>query len=274
MNILFWNTGRNNVDDCLLEMIIENDLDLLVLAEYAGDINILCKQLNNLQSKQYNVILNHGGCTRIHGLVCSEYIMSLLKEETHFQLLSIRSHKHKYELIVAMIHARSKLRTKDRTQEMGIRKFYGEIATQEQVKGTNQTLAIGDFNINPFDDMCIAATAMHAIPFRDAVLKDKRTVFEEPYRKFYNPTWRLFGKTDAPYTTYYYNDSGEDVNFYWYAYDQVIIRPSLIKAFNEEDLKIITSTTSHYLLNNNKIPDKINYSDHLPLFCSLKEDLI
>ena len=90
---------------------------------------------------------------------------------------------------------------------------------------------------------------------------------------FYNPTWKFFSKNAPPYTTYYSGQGGKVINYYWYAFDQVVVRPRLIKAFDEEKLEVIVSTHNHTLIKDGK-PDKTRYSDHLPLLCILKEELI
>jgi len=271
---VFWNVKKNELTDCLIEMIMENDIDLLVLAEYTGNVKDLCESVNAVSQKQYNVLPNNNGCRRIYGLVSNEYIVELLFEHAHYQLISARSHKYDYDIVVAMIHARSQLEAGAGVQRMEISQFYSDIVEYEESLDCKHTLAIGDFNISPFEDWCFGASGMHAIPFRDAVAKDTRKVLFKSYRKFYNPTWRLFGNKSAPYTTYYCNRTGEAENLYWYAFDQVIVRPSLVDAFDDESLKIITSTANHILLKKDQTPDNINYSDHLPLFCCLKEDLI
>ena len=84
--------------------------------------------------------------------------------------------------------------------------------------------------------------------------------------------WKFFGERTPPYGTYYYNSSSI-VNYYWNLFDQVIIRPSLLNAFNEEDLKILTNIGTNQLLDITKKPNK-NYSDHLPLIFKIQEGKI
>ena len=272
MNILFWNINGKSPEDCLQELLTENNVDLLILAEYPYNIDNLCTQVNAVSCVPYKAIPCISGRTRIQGIINIKYDVELLTEVNHYRLVKITATG--YELIVAMIHARSKRHSNSDTQKLGLTYFYNDIVAHEDAQNINNTIAIGDFNVSPFENACINASGMHAIPFPDAVENDNREVMGKMYRKFYNPTWKLFGNRSAPYTTYYYDNSGEDCNFYWYAFDQVIIRPALMEAFDEESLRIITGTKNHNLLKVSKTPDKMNYSDHLPLFCSLKEGLI
>ena len=279
MNILFWNIGltknRNKnlekIHDCIREMLIENDVDLLILAEYPYDTRSLCQIVNAASAIQYKTIPNISSSYRIRGIINSNYKIESLQEQDRYQLVKIGTSY--YELIVAMIHNISKYHNDPPTQRIEITQFYNDIADSEQRLNCDYTIAIGDFNINPFEEACIRGNAMHAIPFADVVLKNKsRKIRNKTCKTFYNPTWKFFANEKAPYTTYYQN-RGQEINFYWYALDQVIVRPSLINVFDEKMLKIISQTNQHNLLSNGT-PDKINYSDHLPLFCTLKEEKI
>jgi len=88
-----------------------------------------------------------------------------------------------YEMIVAMIHARSKLRSDSNTQRIGLSHFYRDIAIQENELNCKNTIAIGDFNASPFENACICASGMHAIPFPDAVKNTKRRIDGREYQK-------------------------------------------------------------------------------------------
>jgi len=155
-----------------------------------------------------------------------------------------------------------------------LEEFHHDIRIKETEHKCNNTIAIGDFNVNPFDTLCISASVMHGIPYRDEVInKPDRIVRKNRYEKFYNPTWKFFGIAEAPYTTYYYDMSGYAANYYWNAFDQLMIRPALVESFDENKFKIIKKVGNHLLLKDQK-PDKISYSDHLPLFCSFKEESI
>jgi len=271
VNILFWNINGKNPVGCLQELLVENGVDLLVLAEYPCDIKLLCQHVNMTSCLQYKAIPNIG-IGAVQCLINCEYDVDLLTEDDHYKTITVSTGN--YELLVAMVHARSKLRADSVTQMIGLSKLYNDISTHEDVLNCKKSIAIGDFNVSPYEEAFVSASGIHAIPYPDAVKKESRMIFGQVYQKFYNPTWRLLGKRDAPYTTYYYDRSGQACNIYWHMFDQVIIRPTLIKAFDEESPKITAHTTNHRLLRKNNTPDKINYSDHLPLFCSFKEDLI
>ena len=274
MNILFWNTGlkgertvnATNVEKCLREIIEEKNIDLLVLAEYNSNIESLCQQSN----AQFSPLFNNSGY--IKAMINHNYKIETLIDQSRYLIAKITTVS--YTMIVGMIHGVSKLHYDNEDQESRLETFYKDLRKYEEKYNCENTIVIGDFNVNPFEKACISARNMHAIPFREIVAKKvSRKVNEGDRPMFYNPTWKFMGNKMPPYTTYYSDRSGKAINYYWHAFDQVLVRPQLIKAFDEERLTIITGTRNHALIKNGK-PNKTRYSDHLPLLCVLKEELI
>ena len=280
MNILFWNTNIaksgskkvTDIDNCLLGLTMENKVDLLILAEYGESVGRLCGFLSNLSGTQYIPIPNNGGCTKINGIINGKYNIETLLERDRYQIVKVSTVF--YELIVAMIHSDSKRYSRNNRQEEILRRFHRAILEEQEKHKCENVMAIGDFNTNPFEDACLSAGTLFALPFADEVIRSPSRGFDgEKYHKFYNPTWKFFGNRTIPYTTYHYYDTGDMANCYRNVVDQVMIRPNLVKAFDDDKLKIISGTKEHQLLKNGK-PNKDNFSDHLPLFCVLKEELI
>ena len=274
MNILFWNTGLTNkrikntieVENCLREIIVEKNIDLLVLAEYNSEIERLCLQAN----AQFKPLLNTS--KYIKAMINHNYSIETLRDQSRYLIIKITTVS--YTMIVGMIHNISKLHYGDDDQEAALATFHHDLRHLESEHNCFNTIVVGDFNVNPFEKACTSARNMHAIPFRDIVTKKvSRKVNKKDCPMFYNPTWKFLSEQSSPYTTYYCDQTGKQVNYFWYAFDQVVIRPQLINAFDEEKLTIVTSTQNHALIKDGK-PDKIKYSDHLPLFCVLKEELI
>lgn len=272
MNLLFWNTYNNKqIDSCLVEIITEKHCDIVVLAEYDNDISELCRELNKKTQEPFTVIPNMGGCDRIKGIIRRKYHASSNIEQPRYQIISISSAA--YKMIIGMIHNISKLWTDDRLQEETLRRFHHDIIDVENSLKTKNSIIIGDINANPFEEACISADTLCSVPYKEEVRKPLRVVQGNEYQKFYNPMWKFLGRENAPYATYYYNNSGQLNNYYWNIFDQVIIRPQLIGAFNDSSLEILTGTKTYELLEDGK-PNKEKYSDHLPIFCCIMEEKI
>ena len=65
MKYLFWNTHKNEkINSVLCDLIIENGISIVVLAEYVADLDELIELLdiNGISMQQYPTI----GCDRIH----------------------------------------------------------------------------------------------------------------------------------------------------------------------------------------------------------------
>ena len=269
MNVIFWNVNKNdNIDKTLALLVLENNVDLLVLAEYNGDTEILCKQISNA-NKTYSS-LQVIGCDKIKGIVNSQYSQEQLYAEARYSIIGLQTAC--FKLIVSMIHGESNLHYTDDDRMPTFCRFYKDIEESEKRLNCGNTIVIGDFNSNPFDRSVMSVGSLHAIPYREEVKKETREVSGAEYKKFYNPMWKFLGNNEAPYGTYYYNSS-KPVNYYWNIFDQVIIRPSLCSAFSSDHLKIITEINQISLLKNNYKPDTL-FSDHLPIFFKVVEEKI
>ena len=57
---------------------------------------------------------------------------------------------------------------------------------------------------------------------------------------FYNPMWSKFGDAGpAPPGTYFRN-KGEDVNYFWHMFDQVLVRPALLDSLPNDGVSIVS----------------------------------
>lgn len=251
-------------------MITEHKCDIVALAEYNEPIDNLCDSINKDSSVKFKHLSLTKGCKKITGIINAKYTVEIVQEHARYQIAKIETTW--YTLLFAAIHNVSNLHGEKERQEALLKEFHADILSAEDRCKTKNTVVIGDLNINPFEPMCVRADILHAIPYPEEVEKPTRIITDKEYHKFYNPTWKLLGKNEIPYATYYYKKGGI-VNYYWYMYDQVIIRPCLLNSFDCDSLDIIIKTENHSLLKNYR-PDANNYSDHLPIFCKLREEKI
>jgi exonuclease III len=262
---------KENIDNCVVDLIIEKKCDLIVLAEYYDNVYLLCQKANSLSEEKYKPIPNNGGCDRISGLINEKYIVDSIHEQSRYQIVKVETPVNR--LIVAMVHNISKLFASDETQAENLRRLHEDIRKEEIKFNTSNTILVGDFNVNPFERACISANTLHAIPFLQEARRMTRTVQEVEYNMLYSPMWKLYGNDEPPYTPYY-NNTGDMTNYFWHIFDQVLLRPHIADAFDNSSLEIVTGTKSHTLVGRNNRPDKNNYSDHLPLFFTLKEGIL
>lgn len=263
MRYLFWNTHRNEqINSVLCELVCENKASIVILAEYTAAIDELLTMLATcgVKMKRYCSI-----CPRITLLGTVDNVE--LRTDTDHTTIQIVNGKD----ILCCVHLNSKLHTNhEGYREILIESIIRDIQEIEDDLGTENSIIVGDFNINPYDTSCIDARFFHGIPVLAEAERKTRSVAGKEFRMFYNPMWNFLGDYTSPYGTYYCNTSGIQ-NTYWHIFDQVIIRPALKNRFVKESLKILTETSTRYLLDHNGHPDK-GISDHLPIFFEIKEE--
>lgn len=233
-----------------------------MLAEYSADVSELLGLLayHNVNMSEYRN--------------CSERITILgevqsiePRTDTDHAIIRIINKKD----ILCCVHLNSKIFSgHEEYREILIEQIVNDIRNVEQELGTENTIVVGDFNLNPYDASFVNARYFHGLPVYADAKRKSRTVANKECYMFYNPMWNFLGDFKEPYGTYYHGGS-DAINTFWNIYDQVIIRPALKDRFVNESLKIITETETRFLLNNRGHPNK-KISDHLPIVFEIKED--
>lgn len=264
MRVLFWNTHKNaNINPTICELAVENNISIIVLAEYIASLDGLLESL-----KQHGIEMGPfvSCCERIRILGVADNVEPRFENDhTTIQIVN-----EKY--ILCCVHLNSKIYSDHEQQrEILIEQLIHDIRIVEEDMNTENTIVVGDLNINPYDMGCINARYFHGIPVYEEAKRKTRIVAGNEYFMFYNPMWRFLGDMERPYGTYYHNSSNV-INTYWHLYDQVLIRPALRGQFVDASLKILTETQSRYLLDAKGHPDK-NISDHLPIIFEIQEDV-
>lgn len=268
MNFLFWNTNKKNVNNILKDIIIENSCDIVALAEYNDDINSLIYSLDEENIDMYNFQMIV--CERI--TLLTKYKSSFIKrfsDDSHYVILRI-PHKNPnlQNLLMAIVHLPSKLNANNTDLLFKINDLISDLESDEEKCGCNNSIILGDFNLNPFESPMITARCAHALSCKIVASRQQRKIGKREHKMFYNPMWNLFGDNEGVPGTYYYSNSGQE-SYYWNMFDQVIIRPEIIDFFKSSSLKIITETKNISLIKEkNKRPNK-KISDHLPIFFTI-----
>lgn len=260
MKFLFWNTHRNVKINYVLEQLIEeNNIHIIMLAEYKADINDL---LSKFQLFEYVTV----GCDRINilGTMHPSYIQPFI--QSHYASFQIIKDK----LILCCIHLPGRMYgNSERIREKAIAQINYDLDALERQIGSENTVVVGDFNLNPYESSLIRFNCFRSLPICEEI---KNTVKKDNFesKPFYNPMWNFFGDFKFPYGTYYYKGDGNGENIFWHIFDQVIIRPAMRAKFVEDSLKIVTETNRISLLDEQNHPRK-EISDHLPIMFEIEE---
>jgi len=125
--------------------------------------------------------------------------------------------------------------------------------------------------MNPYEDGVVMTTGLHAVMTRRIAVKETRRVKFESSQYFYNPMWSHFGeKQEGHAGTYYFATPKARADF-WNIYDQILVRPSLLPYFRDEDVAILIrdQASGELFINPDGIPNSRDVSDHLPILFRL-----
>jgi hypothetical protein len=179
------------------------------------------------------------------------------------------------DVLLFVVHFGSKTYKSEASQALALPGFGDTIQREEAKRGCPRSILVGDLNMNPFEDGMVAAEGLNAAMTRQVALRGTRTSDRKRYRFFYNPMWSHFGDSthetappdhpehEPPGTCYY--GPKESRWYYWNMFDQVLLRPDLLPHFRNDDLKILVGDGATSMINEHGIPDRRNYSDHLPI---------
>jgi hypothetical protein len=264
---LFWNLNRNDCLSSIGRLVKLHGVDLVMLAESSLANDAVLVTLNSDEQKGFH--FNPGNCSRI--AVFSKYPSDRVRPLHESDRISIRrlSLSPSRDILLAVAHLPSKLHRTSEEQAFAVSEIARDIARIEEKVGHERTLLVGDLNMNPFENGLVAATCLHATMDRRIAERGTRTVDQRPRAFFYNPMWSLLGDASpGPPGTYYRSESGH-VAYFWHMFDQVLIRPELLPAFDNETLKIIDSDGTRSFLKNSGVPNENAASDHLPILFRL-----
>ena len=127
----------------------------------------------------------------------------------------------------------------------------------------------GDFNMNPF------INGGHLVSRATMDQRSRWQGFSAPSRKrevypfFYNPMWNHFGDTNGRVPGTYYYANADHAVYFWNMFDQVLIRPELIRRLADPGVRILTESGFTSFLSPLGRPNPSVASDHLPILFSL-----
>jgi len=290
MVIAFWNINNNtDLGDVLVDFVKENDVDILLLAESDKNpknkrtvtvddiiLDFLSKIRYQQQNRAWNEIKNSD--FRVKAISSLDQSVFRLEKDidkggiiqsSRWSIFSIEiSGRIKFNLFPVHFHSR-----KDYSEfslALECVNFAMDIKKVEEKTKCENSILIGDFNMNPFEYGMVAANGINAT--RDLnYLKQKshlKVVDNVKYTYFYNPMWNFLSNNDVPYGTMFYPAPGH-ISLGWNIYDQILLRPGLLSYVSNDSIKIITEISGQSILKKFDRPNE-DYSDHLPILLDIK----
>lgn len=255
----------------LVELVNERNIDILLLAEVTEETVLKFLTIQNKVNPSRAFF--HISSNRIT-------VLSTLDLST-FSKLKTKSSSPRWDVYTVTIptifkfnlfcvHFHSKVNWSEDSLALECVILSNDIEIIENSTGINNSLIIGDFNMNPYESGLVAANGLHALPDLNHISKRPagRKIDGINYKYFYNPMWNFFGDNTMPFGTHYFREPGH-ISHEWNIYDQVLFRPSLSKYIDNKKIEIIYTIGGDNLVNAMNRPDKSKYSDHLPLIIEL-----
>jgi exonuclease III len=267
LRIVFWNVNRSDLTELVCSLTKSTQADIIILNENSvpseETLTKLCKEV----SKDF-YIPPQSSNDRFH-CFCRNRNLDFSQVHSGFRIsvhqLNLISQPN---ILFAMVHGVD-IQNYDTEERQS---FAQSLATEfEFVRSnhsTNRLIAMGDFNMNPFDRGMNLAAGLNAMMTKKCVEAGKRQHLGKDYELYYNPMWSLLGDMSAgpPGTIY---DTSRRGSYGWSMLDQVILSHSTIDLF--ESVEILTSTGQHPLIKKNGRPNSAIASDHLPIMLTLRE---
>lgn len=270
LTFLFWNIRRNNLAENIARLVERHSVDMVILAETEGPYFLRAELLTALSNFHY---LPHGPeCTRIE--VYTRFPASAVRsisEGDRYRAHALRLTDGR-DLLLFCCHFISLQNRDDYTLNSEARSHAREFRELEANESHHSSLVIGDLNLDPFAPGIAFEDGFYGLMSKTQASQrdqDKR-VLAKP---FYNPMWNHFGDaTPGPPGSYYYSGGGATSRYFWHTFDQVLLRPSLLSAWQDHYLLRPTDDGVVNFLTKTGVPDK-RISDHLPLIFRLDLDI-
>jgi hypothetical protein len=265
----FWNLNQRPLTDLVGQFAREREIDVLALAECRIPAVDLLSVLNSGSTAPTYVIVA-GNPSRV--LLVTRLPSQLVVPCGDLNGLALRHVLSPVgpSILLGVVHLASKLYLHSEDQTHAAVFTARDIEKTEEQLGHTRTLVLGDFNMNPFESGVVGAGAFHAISARSVALRGQRTTGGVSRPFYYNPSWRALSYSHGLLGTYYYEHSGP-LSYYWNAFDQALLRPSLLPLFDDEQFNVVTQIGGTSLLSPTGIPDRTRASDHLPITVALRD---
>ncbi len=152
IKILFWNIYNKNLISPLIDLIKENQLDIVSLAEAENlDITAILNNLKLSGNEWNNIQISPQNDIRV--LAKKEIKIIPYKEDGHYSIYKIKKYD-KVDCLLVVVHLLSKMTKSNEAQYNRANDIARELNKYEQEIFQNtekQTIIVGDFNMPPYE---------------------------------------------------------------------------------------------------------------------------
>jgi endonuclease/exonuclease/phosphatase family metal-dependent hydrolase len=270
LRFAFWNLNRKRLDNLVVDLVKQEQIDILLLAEAPGRAGELVRLLNDGTTPASAAFA--APFVRCDAIVLVMRFLVDFARPIHESLDGFTIQELKLParppILLVAAHMPSKLHARVEEQTFGAEKLANYIDQAESKVSHRRTILVGDFNMNPFEPGMAMAGALNGVMTRSIAERGQRTVGRKQYPFFYNPMWSRFGDANPGPAGTYYHGKGQLTHF-WNMFDQVLIRPELLPYFDSDRLRIVDRIGSTSLTTLRGTPNSSLASDHLPIVFEL-----
>jgi len=195
LTFLFWNVDGNDRAKLVCDLVTEHAVDVVVLAEPSSEDELL-ETLRERADSAFEIPESD-----THRLQIFARGSNLSLREVYgttngrMTIRTLRCFDEDFLFVAMHIPSRASGWTEaDQTAE--VTQLCGALRSEEQRRGHDRTLLVGDLNMNPFDNGVMQATGLHAAMTRQTAQAGHRVVQKNQYPYFYNPMWGFFWRPD------------------------------------------------------------------------------
>ena len=267
ISFLFWNIADNDKTFSFLgRLALTYRIDVFFLAECPKKVAAIAAVLNQQGRGIYRIA--DKGTTKVRSLSrlpASDFFPHFNNRKGDLTIWNLAADDPgKVQMQVAAAHLLSKAGgvTPADQQEVAA-EISREIAEYEDNEGCQDTLLVGDLNMNPWEPGMVLPSCFHAFMTKQLAGLPDSEWRKEKYRRFYNPMWGLFGdRSPGPPGTHFWKWSVTS-NHHWHMVDQVLLRPSLMTRLR--NIQILDRDGYESLVGPGGTATKKHLSDHLPI---------
>jgi endonuclease/exonuclease/phosphatase family metal-dependent hydrolase len=270
LSFLFWNLQKNpKIAPFVGRTALRYDVDVFLFAECPENDSSLLDALNVTGQRPYRVADVIPEKVRLITRLPPERLQQRFTSAQGEAVFWRLEGEKVTRLLLAAVHLPAKSGGFDaHGQQSVVEKVAREIVEIEDREGCVDTVLVGDMNMNPYEPGMVLVSGFHGLMTMDLAEKPDRQFRGAVYRRFYNPMWSFFGDRRAGAAGTHYWAGYSPTNHYWHMYDQVLVRPSLMRRLCS--VQILTDDGRESFLKRDGSPDGTRVSDHLPILFRLE----
>ena len=189
MNSLFWNVNRREINDKIVEIVIENKINIIALAEYEDNKDELKRKFIENKYDIYEIESINDCRVKVFTTILPGSIERII-DKRHYTLFRI-NHSNMGKIMFGFVHIFSKMVKDENDYFSKMGKMVNIIESKELENNSDYTILAGDFNMNPFEKGMLASGALFSLPTIMEANKKKKILDDEEYKMFYNPMWKF-----------------------------------------------------------------------------------